>query len=329
MAGELSLTRQYSYIASIMRDEVEPIIWDNISTMTSLLYRAKELGAIIKVGGKMHLRFTILKELPTAVGYTDLDTLTPVRGAPFTSAIYNWKQIAVPLQLSGLDMIKTGDDGIEDLLGDLIEVTEIAGRDAIGGSDVGIYANADEDTLTKISGLQNHFTSSTTTGTVGQLSRATLAAWRHKSGNVASAFDANGLNIMTTLYRQCSRYDETPDTIVVTGSTWDNYLKETTRTFQTNQPHVADQGVVDALFPNIKFGNATMIYDDACPANYGYFLNLKKFIRLIVREGRDAELGDFIKSKDKDDLVSYLLWAGNLVNTNLARGGVLLNADTY
>src|SRR3990167_8164575 len=156
MAGELSLTRQYSYIASIMRDEVEPIIWDNISTMTSLLYRAKELGAIIKVGGKMHLRFTILKELPTAVGYTDLDTLTPVRGAPFTSAIYNWKQIAVPLQLSGLDMIKTGDDGIEDLLGDLIEVTEIAGRDAIGGSDVGIYANADEDTLTKISGLQNH-----------------------------------------------------------------------------------------------------------------------------------------------------------------------------
>jgi hypothetical protein len=330
MAGELSLTRQYNYIYSIMRDEVEPILWDNVSTRTSLLYRMKELGAIIKTGGKPHLRFTILKELPTAVAYTDLDTITPVRGSPFTSAVYNWKQIEVPVQVSGLDMIKTGDDGIEDLLGDLIETAEIAMRDGIGGSTIGIYSDGDEDTLTKLSGLANHFTSSTTTGTVGGLSRATLAKWRHQSQNVSSAFDTNGLNRMTTLFRECSRYDETPDTIVLTGAAWDNYLKETTRTFQTNQPHAADSGmVVDALYPNIRFGNALIIYDDGCPANYGYFLNLRKFIRLFVREGRDAELGDFIKSKDKDDLVSFILWAGNLINTNLARGGVLLNADTY
>ena len=329
MVGNLSLTREYQRIFSIMRDEVEPILFDNVSTRTNLLYRMKDLGAIIKTGGKPFLRFTILKELPTAAGYTDLDILTPVRPDPFTSAVYNWKQIQVPIQVSGRDIIQTGDSGIEDLLEGMIQSAEISMREAIGGSTVGIFGDAAETNERAISGLQNQFTSSVTTGTVGQLSRATLTAWRHQSGNVASAFDTNGLNIMTTLYRQCGRYDETVDTIILNGSTWDNYLREVTRSFSLNLPLAANQDMIDAGFPNIAFFGALLTYDDACPANRGYFLNLRKYIRLFVREGRDAEIGDFIKSQNKDDLVSFVLWAGELVNTNLARGGVLLNADTY
>lgn len=329
MPGNLSLTREYNRIFAIMRDEVEPVLFDNVSTRTNLLYRMKDLGAIIRTGGKPHLRFSILKELPTAAGYTDLDTLTPVRPDPFTSAVYNWKQIQVPVQVSGLDMIKTGDSGIEDLLEGMIQAAEIAMREAIGGSTVGIFGDADEDNLRAISGLGNHFTSSRTTGTVGGLNRATLTAWRHQSATAAGAFDTNGLNVMTTLYRQCGRYDEQVDTIILTGSAWDNFLKETTRNFQVNLPLAANQDMVEAGFPNVAFFGALLTYDDSCPANYGYFLNLKKYIRLFVREGRDAEIGDFIKSQSKDDLVSFVLWAGNLVNTNLARGGVLLNADTY
>ena len=72
-----------------------------------------------------------------------------------------------------------------------------------------------------------------------------------------------------------------------------------------------------------------MFDDDGCPADRGYFLNLAKYIRLIVRTGRNAEIGDFVKGRDKDDLVTHVLWAGNLITTNLARGGVLLNGDTY
>ena len=231
-----------------MRDEVEPVLFDNVSTRTNLLYRMKDLGAIIRTGGKPHLRFTILKELPTAAGYTDLDTLTPVRADPVTSAIYEWKQIQCPVQVSGLDMIKTGTEGIEDLLRLMIESAETSMREAIGGSDVGIFSSADETNLRAISGLQNHFTSSTTTGLVGNLNRATLTKWRHQSGTAAGAFDANGLNVMSTLFRQCSRYDETPDTIILTGSAWDNFLKETTRSFSVNLPLAADQDMVDAGF---------------------------------------------------------------------------------
>jgi len=333
MAGNQSVTREYDRIFTIVKDEVQPYLFDNISSRTALLYRMKDMGAIITTGGKPHLRFNILKELPTAEGYTDLDTLTPVRADPYTSAIFEWKQVNVPVQISGRDIIRTGDAAVVDLVEAFVQTAEISMRDAIGGADIGIFSDADEDELRKITGLQNFFTTSTTTGTCGGLNRATLTAWRHNEENVAGAFDTNGLNKMRTLYRECSRFDESPDSIVLTGSAWENYLKETTATFRVNEPMPfigpGDQKMVEAGFPNVRFFGALVFYDDACPANKGYFLNLAKYIRLYVREGRNAEIGDFIKSRDKDDLVTFVLWAGNLITTNLARGGLLQNADDY
>ncbi|MDI6732327.1 MAG: phage major capsid protein [Planctomycetota bacterium] len=316
-----------------MADEAEGVLFDNASTRTSLLYRLKALGSIIRTGGKPHLRFNILKELPTAQGYTDLDPLTPVRGDPATSCIYEWKQIAVPVQVSGLDMIKTPEGNEIDLVELFLQSAEIAMRESIGGSSEGIFSSADETNLRAITGLQNMLTTSTTTGTVGNLSRATLTKWRHQSGNVASAFTTNGLNIMRTLFRQATRYDETIDTIVLTGAAMDNFERALTSTFQVNLPLMGvgagDQAMIDAGFGNISYKGALIFADDACPANFGYFLNAKKYFRLFVREGRDAEIGDFVKSQTKDDLATYVLWAGNAVMTNLGRNGTLLNADTW
>jgi hypothetical protein len=332
MAGNYSVTREYNRIFTIAADEAQPILFDNVSTRTALLYRMKDMGAIIKTGGKPHLRFNIVKELPTAQGYSDLDVLTPVRGDPVTSCIFAWKQIAVPVQVSGLDMIKTPEGNEIDLIELFIQTAELSMRDAIGGSSIGIFSSADEDNVRAITGLQNMLTSSTTTGTVGGVSRATLSAWRHQSANVSSDFSANGLARFRTLYRQCSRFDESPDTIVLTGSAMDNFEANVTSSFSVNLPLMGvgpgDQAMIDAGFGNIRYKGALLFADDGCPANYGYFLSLSKYFRLFVREGRDAEIGDFVKSQSKDDLVSYVLWAGNAVMTNLGRNGVLLNADT-
>ena len=154
MAGNLGLTRTYDRIFSIMRDDFQPILFDNVSSKTNLLFRIKDLGSIVKVGGREHLRFNILKELPTALGYTDLDTITPVRSDPVTSAIYVWKQIQAPVNISGRDMIQTGEAAVPDLLNLFIDAAEIALRDALGGSTLGIFSSAGEGTLTQVTGLQ-------------------------------------------------------------------------------------------------------------------------------------------------------------------------------
>lgn len=332
MAGNLSLTRTYDRIFSIVRDEVEPVIFDNVSARTALLFRMKDVGAIIRVGGRPHLRFNILKELPTATGYTDLDTITPTRADPVTSAVFEWKQIEAPIQISGRDMIKTGESAITDLLELFIQAAEISLRDALGGNSIGLFSTADESEFRKVTGLQNILSTSTTTGTVGNLSRATLSVWQHQSGDANGAFDTDGLNAIRTLFRQCRRFDEAPDTIVLTGAAFDNYERDITSTFQTNLPLDMGPGnekMIDAGFSNLRYKNAFIFDDDGCPDDKGYFLNLMKYHRLFVREGRDAEIGDFVKSRERDDLVSFVLWAGNQVNTALNRNGVLLNADTF
>jgi hypothetical protein len=230
-------------------------------------------------------------------------------------------------------MIKTPEGNEIDLVEMFMQSAESAMREAIGGSDVGIFSSADETNLRAITGLQNMLTTSTTTGTVGNLSRATLSKWRHQSGNVASNFTTNGLNIMRTLFRQCTRFDESIDTIVLNGSTMDNFERALTSTFQVNLPLIGasagDQAMIDAGFPNINYKGALIFADDGCPDNFGYFLNAKKYYRLFVREGRDAEIGDFVKSQNKDDLVTYVLSALNAAMTNLGRNGVLLNGDTW
>ncbi len=134
---------------------------------------------------------------------------------------------------------------------------------------------------------------------------------------------------MRTLFRECTRHDEAPDTIAATGAVMDNYERATTSTFQVNLPLTSDKGMIDAGFANYTYKNAIIFNDDGVPTNRTYFLNLAKFVRLVVREGRNAEIADLVKSRDRDDLVSFVLWAGNLVFKNLARNGLLFNADTF
>lgn len=329
MAGNLSLTREYQRIFTIVRDIVEPVLWDNISARTKLLFRIKEMGAILKVGGRPHLRFNILKELPTTSAYSDLDVLTPARPDPWTSCSFEWKQLSTPVQVSGLDMVKTGDEAIIDLITGFLQVAEVSMRDAIGGSSVGIFSDASATDLSAFTGLQNFFTTSKTTGTVGQLSRATLSAWRHQYGNIDNDFSGNGINRLRTIFRETSYFDDTPDTIVGTGSFVENYELNLTATFRVNFPlPTGSLGMADAGFSNISYKGAVMFDDDGCPANRAYVLNLAKYLRLIVREGRDAEIQDFVKGRNSDDLVTYVLTAGNMVTTGLRYGGLLANGDT-
>jgi len=337
MPNNTSLTRTYGRIFTIMRDEAQPILWDNVSSRTATLFRMRDMGAILTVDGAPHLRFNILKELPVAEGYTDLDTSAPVRPDPYTSLVYDWTQIRVPVLVSGLDMVKTGDAGVENILNNFLEAGEVSMRDGIGGSAIGIFSNGGDADVDKITGLQTFFTSSNTTGTVGNVNRATQTSWRHQVADISNNFSLNGMDRLRTIYRQARFFDTAPDTIVTTGSFLDNFEKnltnvaDATTSIRIGMPMdigEADRAMLDAGFPNIRWKNSVMFDDDGCPANRAYVLNLAKYHRLLVRRGRDAEIGEFVMPTDQDSLAVWIYWAGQQIDTGLRYGGVLLNGDT-
>lgn len=285
-----------------------------------------------RVNGGTQLVLRLLNELPTATDYSDLDTLNPSRANPVEAAIYNWKQFAVPIQISGRDMlINSGSDvAMTNILTLFVEAAIASARNQAGGAS-GIFS-ANTEASRGITGLQNLITFTGTadapvTGTAGNLDRATRTYWRNRVVNVASDFSVNGYDGMIDLYTQCQRGDETPGVIALTRAAYFNYLRNSIASIRFNVPLTAQQKTLDIGFSNVSFLNAIIGPDDGVPANRGYFLT-PKYVHWMVHTMREFELGPVAFTPSLDALSGWLYFAGNLGFSAMLMHGLLLNADT-
>ena len=103
---DLSLTKSWTYLAATTFERIAPFIADNVTSRIFLLHVLEQNGMKQTVNGGLQLVFPVFKELPAAQSYADLDTLDVSRANPVTTAIYNWKQLAVPVTISGRDMMR-------------------------------------------------------------------------------------------------------------------------------------------------------------------------------------------------------------------------------
>jgi hypothetical protein len=231
-------------------------------------------------------------------------------------------------------LINANDEArVTKVLTTFIESAVLSLREAIANATTGIFSSNDESAA-GITGLQNlltHTSNATpTSGISGNLNRATYTFWRNQVANVASDFSANGYLQMLTLYLAASRGDETPNVICLTRSAYTNYVRNLTATISYNQPLTASQGTLDANSGKVTYAgtNALIGFDDYVPANAGYMLN-SKYVHFVVHPDRNAEVGAFVDLTPRQDAIAtQVRWAGNLCISNMARQGLLLNADT-
>jgi hypothetical protein len=316
-------------------ERISPIIADNATGRIWLIDALRRAGMDEEVPGGNELHFPVLKELQSVKAYRDLDPLDVNRADPVTIAKYELKQLAVPVQISGRDMlINSGDDvRMTNLLSLFVDSAILAVRSGLSDATTGIYSSNTESDA-GVTGLQNlltHTSNSTpTSGTAGGLNRATYSFWRNQVANVSSDFSANGFTQMNTLYVNCSRGDERPDVIVLTRSAYINYIINLTGTISYNQPLTSSRREIDAAPSDVYFAgtNALLGFEDGVPANQGFFLN-SKYTHFITHPQRNIEVGSFVDMRPTQDAIAtQVLWAGNFCMSNMARQGLLLNADT-
>src|SRR3990167_1679509 len=323
---DLSATKVWSYLATTTFERVAPFIADNITARIFLLHALAELKGIQQeVMGGLDIRFPILKELATAVDYTDLDTLAPARANPVTTAVYQWKQSAASIRLSGRDMaINMGSDrAISSVLTIMLQAAEQGLRDRLGGSS-GIFS-ANTDSATGVAGLQDLLTHASnaqpTTGTVGGLNRATFTTWRNQVVDVANDFSANGYAGLTELWLRAQRGDEVPDILVFSLSSYLNFLRNATSSVQYNLPLTSNEGMLNVGFSNVNFNGAITGYDDGVAADISYLLN-SKYCHWVAHENRNFTLGPSIATDTLDALTWWISWMGNFNVSNMARQGL-------
>lgn len=298
-------------------------IADNITARIPLFYFLNKIGHKEYEGGGIEYRLPIFKELATAQAYTGTTTLTNQERDAVTSASYQRKQISLDITLSGTKLLQnSGNDptAVVNYIASQIEMAEESIKDSLAGSSIGVLS-AQGDSDLGITGLQTYLPTSTSTGTVGGLSRATYSFWRHKSDSVSTGFGTDGLTSMRNLLLNVSRGSESPTVGLLTLTAYGLLLKALSGTITYNTPS-PNTKFGDCGFENVNFFGTPIIYDDGMPANTGYMLNLK-YMKLLVHRDRDMSIRDFITPTNEDSITGRLYWAGNLVCNNLARQGLL------
>ncbi len=309
MAGEVSLTRTYDDLLTTTTDYIRPLLSDNITARIPYLHALNLMGRKEVRSGGAVLRFPIFKELGPAQGYTGLETLSTTEGDNFTNALYEWKQFASPVTLSGLDLRKnSGTQQVIDLLKASIEAAVLSLANLVGGSTDGVWSTATESNLDQMTGLQALVSDTPTTGTVGNIAR-TNAFWQNQTDSVTTNFTTDGLLSMQNLWTLCSFGTDHPDLIVSTRLTWVNYLRAMNSDINYNVPQAPaamNQSIVD-MGPNVvQFFGVPMFFDDGAPANSLYMLN-SKYIHFVVNSMADFEIREFVVPTNQDGIFSQIL----------------------
>jgi len=328
----LSTTVAWDTIRSITNPKVAQKIADNITGKIPLLYFLDRQGNKEMENGGYNYMLPVFKELTNAQFYNGQTVLNAVEADPFTTAIYERKQVTVPVVATGTKMLQNSGnnpEAIVNYMAAIVEAAEESMKNAIAGSANGIFSTNGETDL-GITGLQNLISDTPATGVTGGLDRSTYSFWRNYQTEATTNFSTGGRTAFDNAFYNAVRGDESPSIVITTQAAYINLNRVLTGTISYNQNNVAPKvNYGDLAFEHIYWHGVPVMFDSNCPADHAYFLNLK-YLKLMVHGERDFSFRDWITPNDQDSLVARLYWAGNLVSSNLARQAVVsANIDTY
>lgn len=298
---------------------------DNISKNNALLSKLKTKGKIRPVTGGSK----ILEELEYGEGdmvwYSGYDTINYTPKQLFTAAEYAMKLAAVPVAVSGEDLLKnSGHERVMELLEKRIGNAEKTMSNQLAAA---LYGDGTASGGKTIGGLKLLVADDPTTGTVGNINRATSGNefWRNQEISTSDLSAANIGSVMNELYLKCSRGTDKPDLIVADDKLYSLFEQSLQPLMRYSDPKMAEAG-----FGALKFKGADVVFDGGqgghCPENHMYFLNTD-YLYLRPHKDRNMKVigGDRL-AVNQDALYRIIGWAGNMTMSNASLQGVLIKS---
>ena len=297
---------------------------DNITKNNALLSRLSAKGKIRPIDGGSK----ILEELEYGEGdlvwYGGFDAITYTPKQLFTAAEFGLKLCAVPVAISGEDLLKnSGTEQVIDLFEKRIGNAEKTMRNKLSAA---LYSDGTGSDGKEIGGLSLLVADDPTSGVVGNINRATGGNefWRNQAKS-ATVTAENIRSEMDAMYLACCRGTDKPDLIVADNTLYSLYEQSLTPQQRFTDPKLAEAG-----FTTLKYKGADVIFDGgqggACPANHMYFLNTD-YIYLRPHKDRNMKaIGGDRMAINQDALYKIIGWAGNMTMSNAALQGVLVKS---
>ena len=292
-------------------------IADNVTKNNALLSRLNQRGNIRTIsGGNVILEELSFAENANAGFYSGYDLLPVAAQDVISAAEFNIKQFAVPVVMSGLEMLQnSGKEAFIDLMEARLGVAEGTMANKLAQS---VYSNGTGSGGKEITGLDAAVASTNTSGTYGGIDRGTWTFWRNQKYDFSDQSPAvtpgptTIQTAMNTLWASCTRGNDRPDLIVFDTIFWGYYMASLQAIQRFTSADTANLG-----FPSIKFMDADVVLDGGiggyCPSSTGFFLNTKY---LKWRPHRDRNMVPLSPNRryaiNQDAEVQILAWAGNL-----------------
>ena len=260
-------------------------------------------------GGNVILQELSFRDNGNAGYYSGYDLLPVSAQDVISAASFNIKQVAVPVVISGLEILQnSGKEKMIDLMDARMNVAEASMKNLIAN---GLYSDGTGSGGKQITGLDAGVGLTNTT-TYGDIDGNTWSVWRNVVTNTSGIVASTIQGSWNALYAQLVRGNDKPDTILVDNATWAMYLAS----LQTNQ-RFADVKKGEAGFDSLKFIGADVILDGGiegnCPTNTAFFLNTNY---LHWRPHADRNMVPLSPNKryavNQDAEVQILAFAGNL-----------------
>jgi hypothetical protein len=289
-------------------------IADNVSDNNAVLtYLSKSGNVKTFSGGNTILQEISFADNGNAGYYSGYDVLPVAAQDVISAAEYQIKQVAVPVVISGLEMLQnSGKEQIIDLLEQRLAVAEASMANLIAN---GIYSDGTGTGGKQITGLNAAVPVANTTGTYGGIDRAAFPVWRNQVVDTAGVTAATIQASWNSLYAKCVRGSDHPNLILVDNLTWQNYMASLQAIQRFTSADAANLG-----FSAVKYMNTDVVLDGGidgnCPANTAFFLNTKYIFWRPHRDRNMVALTPKVRTSTNQDAETQILaFAGNLTTS--------------
>jgi hypothetical protein len=289
---------------------------DNVSNHNALLRRLRENGNQTSVTGRDIVRELEYADNGTVQFYSGYETLDVSPSDVLSAAVFDYKQLAGNVTISGLEQVKnSGTEAIINLLEARINVLE---KSLMNSLSTSLYSDGTGTSGKEVGGLQL-IVADAGTGTVGGINSSTYSFWQNvQTTATSSAFSvANVQTDMNTIYLSLVRGADSPDLVMAGTNAYTAFLGSLQAIQRITSDDLARSG-----FTSLQYLNSDVVFDSACNTNRMYFLNTD-YLRLEVAASRDFVPGEAKMSVNQDAMVTPMFWSGNLTCSNRALQGVI------
>ena len=295
---------------------------DNVSNHNALWRRLKEKGHIKVINGGYEIVEPLeYAENATYQRYSGFETLDVGQSDVLTAAKFDWKQSAVHVVSSGLELRQNS--GKEAMINLARAKLNNAMRTMANNLSSDIYSDGTASSSKQIGGL-DLLVVDAGAGTVGGINATTYTWWKNQFKDGAGATASTIGDKMRELWLLCQRGGDVTDFIVSSTDLYTLYWNGLTDL----QRYTSREGPAgDGFAHGLKFNTADVFHDTSdsgIGSNDMWFLNTD-YIKLVVHRDANLNVLDDKNPINQDGVAIPIIFQGNMTVSNRARQGKLFD----